>query len=308
MATHEGHKHPTQHRRPKISPFRASSPLSTLLDELGPLRELPGTWSGHGFNLIARPDFEGGNDIFLELNETHERLHFDLIGGPIPNRGTAQDDIELFGVHYLQRIDDANTHGALHIEPGLWINVPATTAPAGAPSVVRLASIPHGNAVLAQGSAATAASGPTIGPANTVPFPIGGPPPPPGTPNGFPEYDLSNTNPGVVQFRTNPVPPQITQTALTDPNSILTSAIVGQAIIETVQLDISTASIGGVENIPFLVSNANAAAMTATFWIEKVKRPSGHGHFLQLQYSQTVLLNFLGLSWPHVSVATLVKQ
>ena len=65
---------------------------------------------------------------------------------------------------------------------------------------------------------------------------------------------------------------------------------------------------GGVENIPFLNTNANAATMLATFWIEKVKHPSGFGHFLQLQYVQTVLLNFLGLSWPHVSVATLVKH
>ena len=29
--------------------------------------------------------------------------------------------------------------------------------------------------------------------------------------------------------------------------------------------------------------------------------------FLQLQYTQTVILNFDGLSWPHVSVATLRK-
>ena len=28
-------------------------------------------------------------------------------------------------------------------------------------------------------------------------------------------------------------------------------------------------------------------------------------HFTQIQYSQVVLLNFNGLSWPHVSVATL---
>jgi hypothetical protein len=28
---------------------------------------------------------------------------------------------------------------------------------------------------------------------------------------------------------------------------------------------------------------------------------------MQLQYTQTVLLNFLGLSWPHVTVANLTK-
>jgi hypothetical protein len=52
--------------------------------------------------------------------------------------------------------------------------------------------------------------------------------------------------------------------------------------------------------------------MFATFWIEEISAPS---QFLQLQYVQTVFLNFpiLGvtpvtnLSWPHVSVATLEK-
>jgi hypothetical protein len=51
--------------------------------------------------------------------------------------------------------------------------------------------------------------------------------------------------------------------------------------------------------------------MFATFWIEEISAPT---KFLQLQYVQTVFLNFpaLGgsgsnLSWPHVSVATLQK-
>jgi hypothetical protein len=38
-----------------------------------------------------------------------------------------------------------------------------------------------------------------------------------------------------------------------------------------------------------------------------VKDASGKTRQL-LQYTQTVLLNFNGLSWPHVSVATLEKQ
>ena len=40
---------------------------------------------------------------------------------------------------------------------------------------------------------------------------------------------------------------------------------------------------------------------------ERVKNPAG-ASFLQLQYSQSVLLNFNGLSWPHVTVGTLVKS
>jgi hypothetical protein len=45
----------------------------------------------------------------------------------------------------------------------------------------------------------------------------------------------------------------------------------------------------------------------AIFWIEKVLQTDG-SHFMQLQYTQTVILSFLGISWPHISVATLVKQ
>ena len=44
---------------------------------------------------------------------------------------------------------------ALHIEPGLFMNVPAaipgTTPPANAPTIVRMGSIPHGVTVLMQG-------------------------------------------------------------------------------------------------------------------------------------------------------------
>ena len=72
-------------------------------------------------------------------------------------------------------------------------------------------------------------------------------------------------------------------------------------------LEIATSPDGGVENIPFVVTNANAISMKAIFWIEEVEHPHGFGHFLQLQYTQTVILNFLGIDWPHISVATLVK-
>jgi hypothetical protein len=305
----------------RISSFRSSPPMSELLADLGPLAELPGTWSGKGFNLIARPDKEGGNDIFLELNLTEETLVFDSIGAPVPNRGSAQNDINLFGIHYLQKINDATTHGALHIEPGIWANVPATTAPAETASVARMACIPHGNSLLAEGASFTVAGPPVFSPVNTVPFAVGSNTPAPGTPNGFPEYNLAAPNP----FRTSPLPAAITQAMVTNPNTVLAAAIAGQTIDQTIVLNIGTVPSftiattpptvvnisdggGGVENIPFLTTNANAATVLATFWIEKVKHPSGIGHFLQLQYVQTVLLNFLGLSWPHVSVATLVKH
>jgi hypothetical protein len=295
----------------RIPSLRVAAPVETFLQQLGPLKELPGNWKGHGFNLIARPDFEGGNDIFVELNPTDEELHFSSIGGPIPNRGSVQDDIEIFGLHYLQQISDHSTGGAIHLEPGIWLNVPQTTEPAAPATVVRMASIPHGTAVLIQGTSFDVAGPPKIGPANTVPFPIGHPTPPPGTVNGFPEYDLAAAN----NFRTSPVPADVTQAMVTDPNSRLVDDIAAQTITETTVLTISTAAgvspraFGGAEDIPFLGPNADVAQVSAIFWIEKVQYPAPYDEhlFLQLQYTQTVLLNFAGLSWPHVSVATLRK-
>ena len=45
--------------------------------------------------------------------------------------------------------------------------------------------------------------------------------------------------------------------------------------------------------------------VTATFWLETLQ---GDPEPRQLQYSQVVLLEFLDLLWPHVTVATLRKK
>src|ERR1700722_20394733 len=118
---------------------------------LGFLAELAGTWEGAGFNLIARPDRQGGSPLFLELNQTFETLSVIPISSSIPNRGSAVDDVELFGLTYLQKIVDTVTGGALHIEPGMWVHVPSQDSgtPRGTTqSVFRLGTIPHGNALL----------------------------------------------------------------------------------------------------------------------------------------------------------------
>ena len=125
---------------PPVPSVRRGGDYQSMRSAQGPLQELPGRWVGRGFNLIARPDFAarsvppGPGDksaLFLELNFTSETLKFDSIGSPIPNRGFDQNDIELHGVHYLQQIADLNTGGALHLEPGIWINIPKTTEPSG---------------------------------------------------------------------------------------------------------------------------------------------------------------------------------
>ncbi len=149
-----------------IHDVRVTPDIATVNQNLGLLAELAGTWRGKGFNLIARPDFQGDAPLYLQLNQTTETLAIEAIGSAIPNRGFGQDDIELFGLTYLQKISDAANDGALHIEPGIWITQPETayppqTPPPGGQIVARMATIPHGNSVLAQGGA-TAFNGPPV--------------------------------------------------------------------------------------------------------------------------------------------------
>lgn len=282
-------------------------PFPNILNPLGPLASLPGTWEGTGLNTIWRP-FHGAQDRFLELNLTKETLEFTAISGPIPNRGLLQADINMFGVTYMQQIQDAPTGAGLHIEPGIWASVPATTNPAEASTVVRMGSIPHGTTILAQGKADTSHPTPIIPNNNINPFPIGG-----SGGGAFPEQNLA-----VASAFRSPANAGITQAMVNNPNSVLQAAIAGQTIVHTTKLDVNTTAAapvtgGGTSNTAFLRGaaggpNADAAQVFSTFWIETVKGTAGHPDFLQLQYTQTVMLNFAGLSWPHVTVATLRKK
>ncbi|WP_341486574.1 heme-binding protein [Pararhizobium sp. A13] len=279
-------------------------------DRLGALRDLPGFWEGSGFSLIARPDYSGRskNGVFLQLNLLHETIEFTTIGSPVFNRGSVQEDIAIYGVTYLHRVTDGIYGGALHIEPGMWLNIPATTAPKANASIARLGTIPHGNAFCTVGFVQHAVFDkvPDIPPANTVPFDIDGQPPAPGSKNPYPEYDLSIAS----EFRTSPVPAVITQAMIDDPNQMLRDTLNQQVMEEGLTLKritrLITSTAGGIANIPFITTNANTLDLDSVFAIETVVDALGN-EFLQLQYSQTGLLNFGGKSFPHVTVGTLIK-
>lgn len=288
-----------------------ADPAPLLGDHEG-IGNLPGTWTGTGFNLIWRPHSQG-SDHFLQLNMTSDSIKFATVGGPVPNRGFLQPDIAIYAIRYTQQIHDANFPpprggGGLHVEPGFWLSIPGTTEPTGSPSLVRAASIPHGTTILAQGVAVNQLP-PVIPVANTTPFSSDGP-------SSFPESDLSIAS----TFRTSPIPVAITQEIVDNPNVLLTDAIAESAakdfeITESIVITVNAngvttdtqVALGAIGTIPFLVPNADVSNVTATFWLERVRNSSG-ASFLQLQYSQTVLLNFNGLSWPHVTVGTLVKS
>jgi hypothetical protein len=295
----------------------AASPTTT--DPLGPLAQLPGTWTGHGFNTIWRPHHPmNPQDRFLELNLTDETITFSKINGPIPNRGLLMSDINMFGLTYMQQISESNGGPGLHIEPGIWALVPPTTNPSEPQTVVRMASIPHGTVILAQGTAETLGAGqPHIPDNNIIPFGIGSPPPPnsdfASAEATFTEMNLSLPTP----FRH--VTAGVTQAMVQNPNSVLQHALQGQTIKQRTFIRITTQHSpvkgGGLANTAFLADaanppggNANAVEVDATFWIETVAGTGGHPDKLQLQYTQLVQLDFNGLRWPHVTVGTLVKQ
>jgi hypothetical protein len=285
------------------APVAAAAP-----DPLGPLAGLAGNWAGQGFNVIWRPHplKPSGQDRFLELNVTSEQLDFGPALRGIPNRGLLQPNISLAGLNYLQQIADANTHNNQHFEPGLWVTVPQTSDPQEPRTVARLASIPHGTTILVQGTAHTAAGGPSIPGVSIKPFTIGHP----AQTIDFPEQTLATA----TQFRTSGVGlTGITQQMVNNPNSVLHTTPSPQITsTTTLQVESRDASLpgGGTANIAFLTGtkdgpNAVTASVTATFWLQTVQ---GDTEPRRLQYSQLVLLNFNGLSWPHITVATLQKQ
>ncbi|AVG18106.1 hypothetical protein CFN79_20840 [Chromobacterium vaccinii] len=274
---------------------RASAPLSQSLDNLGPLSELSGHWTGHGYNMIAVPNRQNGGIFRLIVNATIETISFSPIGGPVPNRGSKQNDIFLYGLTYLQQVSDADTGEGIHIEPGIWLNVPATTAPHDPPTIARQATIPHGDSLLAQGQASSEARAPNIAPVSAMPTRVDGKPLPLGYTDPYlngkfpPGFDMSNPNQALVDV----LKYQQQQLEL--------------KVVSTTNLPVSTQDSGGIANIPFIVQNADATEMNSIFWIETLQRPDG-SQFLQLQYTQTVLLVFDEVIWPHVSVATLIKR
>jgi len=375
------------------------APPVTLGVNLGPLSAFSGTFVGQGFNTIFRPDStktptampgpvntSDPDDNVLELNLTSETLSFSNNLGSIPNRGSkAQPDLFINGVPYVQSINDVTTGTpvGIHFEPGIWLEIGPTVNPSEPrTTVARMASIPHGTTIEAQGIALQAIAGkPTIGTVDITPF-VG----------GQPANKKRFQNQTVTNGATRRIPQdltalntagKITQPILDNPNTLLSGQIANQDIVQTIVILISTkpgAPLpdgplpagnnpaapglgGGTSNIAFLLgqpnppaggpsSNANAFQMDAVFWIETVvyevdvpPLPAGTPPVVldpvqkgtvplvpsfvaeipyvagkgfrggrvkvpttQIQYSQKVALDFAGLTWPHVSVASLVPS
>jgi hypothetical protein len=278
---------------------------------LGLLADLDGTWVGTGFNLIALPLFhhEGTITFRLKLNTTVEILEFTPIGAAVPNRGFTQKDIHIHGLRYLQLIADGVTHEPLHIEPGLWLNVPASKASGDKAEIVRQSTIPHGNSVLATGDAGKHPGGPNIHPSLSRPISHAGHPI--GNPDYLAPYLDARDDPNETVRPAAFKPEYVADPTQALRDSIAAQEARAQKVVETQRLSVSTPKGGGISNIP---SDVDAVSLDATFWIERVQGSVLLNDdevtldFLQLQYVQNVMLDFDGILWPHISVATLTKQ
>jgi hypothetical protein len=253
--------------------------------------------TGKGVNVVLLPA-KGNNPPFRRLvNATLELLDFSPLA-LIPNRGSVNNDLFFSGLTYLQQITDINSLEELHVEAGQWLLLPETDPPSGNASVVRQATILHGDTLLAQGPVLppSPSAAPSIDPTSFMPtFAATG------------QHLNDPASQGILL--STALPPGVPQSFVTDPNQLLRDGIQGKTFVTTQILRISADS-SRIVNIPFVERNANVTNFEATFWIETIQQPANSimNTLMQLQYSQKVNLLFDGIDWPHISVATLIKQ
>ncbi|MCB2018597.1 MAG: hypothetical protein KDF54_13975 [Hydrogenophaga sp.] len=303
--------------------------------ELGPLSALPGKWvsQGRGWNMIALPFAAPGAPPFrLLLNQYDEELEFTLVDKAVPNRGIegappAEKDQLVVTLDYQQSIrqvaaEDFPVSGkagapnlAIHHEPGLWLYM--TNFVEDDIDVGRLATIPHGNSVLALGTSDLLESPDT----STLIPDISG------LPVGLANQDVNDpANRYLVPYkRFHDAPFKGTVAGVPGfpgfdpvaPNGLLKLALQGVNVKRTTVLSVDTKTqTGGISNIPFVVQQADAQRMVSTFWIHELRDTDEQGKSRwMLQYLQDVSLDFFPrtdgqpglIRWPHISINTLDK-
>lgn len=306
-------------------------------DDLGPFKLLPGTWAnlpdlpGRGWNMIALPfavpgarpgdpPETGSHPGFrLLVNQYNEVLKFNLVDKAVPNRGvnspppaTVNSDQLVVTLDYEQSIKqiaaadfpDSGLAGggdlAIHHEPGLFLNM-SDPNNEGGPDIARLATIPHGDAALGLGNAQIVDGAGRIPTINALPL---------GVPQDVNHPYLApykHFHDNLFQNLFDP----------TDPTALLKGAVANIDIERTTVLEFDTTNAtGGINNVPFVVRQANASEMKATFLIHELVESGADGRpKLLLQYAQIVQLDFFPrfdggpgrIKWPHVSINTMAK-
>ncbi|KAF2667420.1 hypothetical protein BT63DRAFT_456719 [Microthyrium microscopicum] len=230
----------------------------------------------------ANPGISLPDDDLLELNLTHEIWTFPSKKGnlgDVPNRVAGQGDEalpskrhDLFmkGIPYTQLVRDVTAKSSggsripvdnlgaakvstqqddvedIHFEPGLFMHVPPTEVPQNNATICRMASIPHGTTINAQGevapimnnpkSPATPNDGfqPDFPLASSKPFPLAG-----GGEITLPHFSLTN---GAATRLPQKIATtsEITQELVNNPNTLLKSHNAGKAFSQVIQFTVST--------------------------------------------------------------------
>lgn len=295
------------------------------------LEILQGTWRNlpnlpeRGLNLIALPFVE---EFRLLINRYNEELTFTVVDKAVPNRGVEQSpdggrvnhDQMVLALAYEQIVHQVAAKdesplssestslvgrpgGKIHHEVGMWLQLDNSTVK---PRIARMATIPHGNSVLALGSGARHSGAPRIPEINFMPI-------------GADDEESESYVQPYNFFGGGPFQGLFD---VSSPKAQLEAANRGVEIVRTTALHVdSRHETGGVLNIPFITQQANTTFMESTFWIQEVKNPipilGGRKRkpIFRLQYLQLVMLEFLPrrdgrpglIQWPHISVNTLEK-
>lgn len=292
-------------------------------DAFGPLKQLLGTWKnlpnlpGRGWNMIALP-FAGTDFGYrLLLNQYNETLTFSAVDKGVPNRGVPDglggpdSDQFVAAINYTQSVkqmaaEDFPQSGkagasnlSVHHESGLWMHI--INKQINSTNIARLSTIPHGDAVLALGRSTESTGRPEI--PDTSGLPIG--------------VRQSIDDPYLAPYKHFDDKPFKDDFTPVQPNALLDAANQGVKIKKVTRLDVDTKiETGGIINTPFITKQANAAEMTATFWIQELDELDSNGQpKLRLQYTQTVFLDFFPrtdgvpglIRWPHISINTMEK-
>lgn len=277
-------------------------------ERLSIFADLLGDWKGHGYNLIALPTNDEKTAFRVAAQLYDETLTFELVGC-VPNRGNNGPDqfTKAIQYHEIVTTDNNGIITPIHEENGMLLLLePDSSATPGNLTVARLGSVPHGDSVLALGKHAIISQGePEFPVQDSRPIEFGG---------KRTQHNSSYLDP----YAQANLPLGLTKEETRDPNLLLKKFIdeqdaAGRHITQTATVELSTDNAGHISNIPFLagVKTSGQAIdvpkMDFTIWLEQVESEDGQT-FAQLQYSQNTILDFGKIKWPHIDVASLVKQ
>jgi len=301
----------------QVAPARvarvAAAPVAAK-DDTFPLDVLEGTWAGNGFNSIFVPlskstagkmnikREDGPDDNILILNLTTEQWQFGPNLGKVPNRGLGeQDTIDLDALAYNQTVQDVTNpltgkpdrvetnKTSIHFEPGVFLRVPASNFHLGEiarPSIVRMASIPHGTTINAQGlvpGPQDKTVRPNFDPLDTTPFSMGQPS---RKVEGFFTSMIADKPNGLrvpsdlKLFNNKELPGEkgkfgsgrITTEIIKNPHLVLAKAVENQTILSTTTFELST-GVGGGRDQSISTAKLNGGGTTNISFLHGFQTP-----------------------------------